>query len=43
MTKLDLVLTVAAVVLFALATYPVQARFNLVAAGLCLLALTLLT
>jgi len=43
MVNLDVVLTVAAAILFALATYPVPSRWNLIAAGLLLLTVTLLT
>ena len=42
MANLHLVLYVAAFILFLLAAWPVGARFNLIAAGLACLTLTLI-
>lgn len=42
MARIDLILTVAAFVLFILACYPVPTRYNLIAAGLAALTATLL-
>lgn len=42
MSHLHLILYIFAFVLFVLAAWPIQARFNLIAAGLALLTLTLI-